>query len=94
MMTKKILCSLLVTAALATPLWADETIAVTELPKEVVTAIETHLPGATLLSAEKDHENGKLVYEVKVRTKDARHELEITPEGTILKTKTKPNVKP
>lgn len=91
---KKILCSLLVTAALATPLWADETIAVTELPKEVVAAIENHLPGATLLSAEKDDEDGKLVYEVKVRTKDARHELDVTPEGTILKTKTERTAKP
>lgn len=90
---KKILCSLLVTAALSTPLWADETIAISELPKEVVAAIEAHLPGSTLLSAEKEEEDGKLVYEVKVRSKDARHELEVTADGTILKTETKRKAK-
>lgn len=90
---KKLLCMALLTAALATPLWADD-IAVTELPKEVIAAIEARLPGSTLISAEKEHEDGKLVYEVKVRSKDARHEFEVTPDGTILKEETKRTAKP
>lgn len=63
-------------------------IAVVDLPKVVVSAIQKAHPDAKLIKAEEDHEHGALHYEVKVELKDTtRRELEIKPDGTIFKTK-------
>jgi uncharacterized membrane protein YkoI len=63
---------------------ADEKVNVKDLPKAVLEAIEKRLPGAELLSAKKEKDDGRLQYEVKVRHKGQKYEVEVTPEGKIL----------
>jgi uncharacterized membrane protein YkoI len=62
---------------------ADEKIDVKNLPEKVVKAIQEKLPGAQLLSAEKETEDGKIEYEVKVRHDGKKYEVEVTEDGGI-----------
>ena len=63
---------------------AGKAIPVKELPEKVVNAINKRFPGAELLSAEKDTEDGKLYYEVQIRDKKGHWEVEVSPKGKIL----------
>jgi len=74
--------SAFVTAPLA---MADEPIAVNKLPEVINKAIKDKYPNAELLSAERDTDKGKKHYEVQIRDGGKVHEVEISPEGTIIK---------
>lgn len=63
----------------------QDNVPIDRLPSQVTAAIKNKFPGSELLLAEKDIENGKLIYEVKVRSKGQIYELYVTPEGKILK---------
>ena len=69
---------------LATPVVsvADD-IELKELPQSVVMAIEKRFPGATLLEAEKDEDDGRVEYEVEIRHDGKRYEVEVTQDGRI-----------
>jgi hypothetical protein len=63
----------------------QENVPIDKLPSQVTAAIKNKFPGSELLLAEKDVENGKVIFEVKVRSKGQIYDLDITPEGKILK---------
>lgn len=50
----------------------------------VVSSIKARFSDAKLLSAEKGIENGRFVYEVKIRTGGFKKEVDVTPEGRIV----------
>jgi uncharacterized membrane protein YkoI len=62
---------------------ADEKIDVKSLPEKVTKAIQDRLPGAQLLSAEKETDDGKIEYEVKVRHDGNKYEVEVKEDGAI-----------
>jgi uncharacterized membrane protein YkoI len=64
--------------------WADEEkVPLDKLPKAVVEALKKRFPDAELVSAEKEDENGKTVYEVAIKNKGQKSEVTVTPEGTL-----------
>jgi uncharacterized membrane protein YkoI len=64
---------------------ADDDIPVSELPAKVTAAIEAKFKGATLLSAERETKNGRVVYEVDIRVGRDKKEIKVTEAGEILK---------
>jgi hypothetical protein len=67
--------------------WADEDeqdIALEDLPKAVVAAVEARFPGAELAEAEKETENGRTLYEVELKHNAREIEVSVTPQGTIV----------
>lgn len=63
--------------------FAGEEIPVGELPDEVVRAITARFVEPELLEAEREHEDGILLYEVKVLSEGRIHEVEVTEDGVI-----------
>jgi uncharacterized membrane protein YkoI len=53
------------------------------LPKPVSEALEREFPGATILSTEREKEDGVDVYEVELKYKGERIEVEFAPDGSI-----------
>ena len=62
----------------------DEKVALDKLPKEVTEAIKKKYPDAELVSAEKNKEDGKVVFEVTIKVKKDSIEVTLTPEGKIV----------
>jgi hypothetical protein len=62
----------------------EEKVPLDKLPKAVVDAVKEKFPRAELVSAEKEKEDGKDVYEVAI--KDGKHKIEVTvtPEGKVV----------
>jgi len=63
----------------------QENVPINRLPNPVTAAIKNRFPKSELLSAEKDLENGKVKYEVKVRSDGKNYDVDVTPSGKILK---------
>jgi hypothetical protein len=63
----------------------QENVPINRLPSPVTAAIKNRFPKSELLSAEKDLENGKVKYEVKVRSNGQNYDVDVTPSGKILK---------
>jgi len=63
----------------------QENVPVNRLPSPVTAAIKNRFPKSELLSAEKDFENGRVKYEVKVRSDSKNYDVDVTPSGKILK---------
>jgi uncharacterized membrane protein YkoI len=53
-------------------------------PKAVRDAIQARLPGADVTSMEKEIEGGKLVYDVELKHKGRKYEMDIHADGTII----------
>jgi uncharacterized membrane protein YkoI len=70
----------LLTAARA----GEEKIPLDKVPKAVLDAVKQKYPGAELVSAVKEEENGKVVYEVVVKDKGQKIEAEFQPDGTLV----------
>lgn len=62
---------------------AGDRIEIKELPKAVLTGIQMRFPDAEILSAERDRDDGRIEYEVKIRHKGQRYEVELTEDGRI-----------
>ena len=62
----------------------EEKIPLDKLPTAVVKAVKAKFDGATLVSAEKEKADGKLVYEVNLKHKGHAIEVTVTPEGKIV----------
>ena len=72
-------------AILATTTRADEEkVPLDKVPKAVLDAVKARFPDAKLLSAEKEKEDGKTVYEIAVKNRGQNIEVTLTPEGTIV----------
>lgn len=71
-------------AGSAVPAFAGEPIPLEELPVAVVEAVEQRFPGAQLLAAEREHDDGRLRYEVKVRSEGALYEVDVTEDGVVV----------
>jgi hypothetical protein len=63
----------------------QENVPINRLPSPVTAAIKNRFPKSELLSAEIDRENGKVKYEVKVRSEGQKYDIDVTPDGKILK---------
>jgi len=63
----------------------QENVPINRLPSPVTAAIKNRFPKSELLRAEKDLENGKVIYEVKVRSDGQNYDIDVTPSGKILK---------
>lgn len=69
----------------ALPSLAADDIAVSDLPKAVTASIMKRYPGAKIVKAERERDNGKIHYEVNIQTGNKRLELNVRPDGTIYK---------
>jgi hypothetical protein len=63
----------------------QENVPINRLPGPVTAAIKNRFPKSELLWAEKDLENGRVIYEVKVRSDGQNYDVDVTPSGKILK---------
>ena len=63
----------------------QENVPINQLPSPITAAIKNRFPKSELLLAEKDVDNGRVIYEVKVRSNGQIFDLDITPSGKILK---------
>jgi RNA polymerase sigma factor (sigma-70 family) len=63
---------------------AEEKVPLDKLPKAVTDAVKARFPEAKLVSAEKEKEDGKTVYEVNIKNKDQQIEVTVTPEGKLV----------
>jgi hypothetical protein len=63
---------------------AEEKIPPDKLPKEVRAAVDGKFPGAELTSIEKETENGQVVYDIELKHKGRKYEMDIKEDGTIL----------
>jgi uncharacterized membrane protein YkoI len=59
-----------------------EKIAPDKLPKAVVDTINARLPGAEITSAEKETEDGKVVYDIELKHKGRKYEMDVLEDGT------------
>lgn len=72
-----------VLATLAAVRADEEKIALDKLPKAVLDAVKDKYPDAELVGAEKESEDGKTVYEVKIKNKGQKLEVTFKPDGTL-----------
>ena len=64
------------------PCRADKDVAVSQLPRPVLKAVEARYPSGHILKAEWDSEG---YYEIKVQDGQTRHLLHVRPKGKIFK---------
>jgi uncharacterized membrane protein YkoI len=62
----------------------EEKIDLKDVPKAVLGALKAMYPEAELVSAEKEVENGKTIYEVAIKNKGQKIEASFTPEGQFV----------
>jgi uncharacterized membrane protein YkoI len=62
----------------------DKKISLDEAPKAVQDAIKARFPGADVTSIEKENEGGKVVYDVELKHKGRKYEMDIQEDGTII----------
>jgi hypothetical protein len=63
----------------------QENVPINRLPSPVTAAIKSRFPKGELLMAERDLENGRVKYELKVRSNGQNYDVDVTPSGKILK---------
>jgi uncharacterized membrane protein YkoI len=63
---------------------ADEQVPLDKVPQKVMDAIKGRFPGAEINSVEKETENGKVVYDVELKQKGRKYEMDIQEDGTIV----------
>lgn len=63
----------------------QEKVPINRLPGPVTAAIKNKLPGSEILQAEMDSENGKVKYELKVKSKGQVYDVDVAPDGKVLK---------
>jgi hypothetical protein len=69
----------------AAPAFADEDLAFEELPEPVQLTARREIKGGTITEIESDVEGGQTVYEVEFVLDGAEYELDIAPDGTLLR---------
>lgn len=64
---------------------ADRDIPLEELPEPVRKTALSEVKHGTIVEIEEDHEKGQLVYEVEFMLDGIKYELDIAPDGTLLR---------
>ena len=62
----------------------EEKVPLDKVPKAVIDAVKAKFDGAELVGAEKEKEDGKIVYEINLKHKGQKIEVTVTPEGKIV----------
>jgi hypothetical protein len=62
----------------------EEKIPADKVPKAVMAAVKDRFPGAELTSIEKETENGQVVYDIELKHKGRKYEMDIKEDGTVL----------
>jgi hypothetical protein len=75
--------ALLATLVAVTPAVAGEAVPVDQLDAKVVEAIKGKFPGAEMISAEREDEDGKTKHEVKIRHQGQIWEVDVADNGEI-----------
>lgn len=61
-----------------------EKIAPGKLPKKIKDAVNARFPGAEVTSAEKEKENGEVVFDIELKHEGRKYEMDIKEDGTIV----------
>jgi len=61
-----------------------EKIAPDKLPAKVADAIKARFPNAEITSAEKEKEDGKVVYDIELKHDGRKYEMDILEDGTVI----------
>lgn len=61
-----------------------EKIAADKLPMKVMAAVKARFPGAEVTSVEKETEMGNVVYDIELKHKGRKYEMDIKEDGTVL----------
>jgi uncharacterized membrane protein YkoI len=75
---------LLATAARADEKTKAEKVPLEKVPKPVMDAIKARFPGADLTSVEKEKEGDKVVYDIELKHKGRKYEMDIQEDGTVV----------
>jgi uncharacterized membrane protein YkoI len=62
----------------------DKKVPLDKVPKAVKEAIDSRFPGADVNSVEKENEDGKVVYDVELKHKGRKYEMDILADGTVV----------
>lgn len=82
---KKIMLTSALLCLCATLTFADDIpVAVDAIPQPVAAKIQEYFPGARIISADQDWDDGRLVYETRIQYKEIGLEVELTSEGRIV----------
>ncbi len=68
----------------AKPADKPQKIAPDKLPEKIMAAVKGRFPGAQITSAEKETENGKVVYDIELKHQGRKYEMDIQEDGTIV----------
>jgi uncharacterized membrane protein YkoI len=63
---------------------AGEKVEPGKLPEKVQAAIKARFPGAEITSAEKEKEGDKIVYDIELKHKGRKYEMDIEENGTVI----------
>jgi hypothetical protein len=55
-----------------------------QLPKKIMDAVMKRFPGAQITSAEKETEDGKVVFDIELKHKGRKYEMDIKEDGTVI----------
>jgi uncharacterized membrane protein YkoI len=62
----------------------EEKVALAKVPGPILAAVKKQFPGAKLVAAGKEKEDGKTVYEVSLQYKGHNYDVTATPEGKVV----------
>jgi uncharacterized membrane protein YkoI len=63
-------------------------VAKADLPPQVASAVNSRFPDATIRSAEKETENGKVLYDIELTHNGKHYEMDVEENGTVAETET------
>jgi hypothetical protein len=63
----------------------QENVPINRLPGPVTATIKNRFPGSEILQAEMDSDHGRVKYELKVKSKGQIYDVDVAPDGKILK---------
>lgn len=79
-----LLVALLAAGAVSLPGLGAEKRSGTELPPPVRAAMDHRFPDALLTAAERETENGNVVYDIELKHQGRKYEMDVKEDGTIL----------
>jgi len=68
----------------ATACWADEKVPLDKVPEKIMGAVKGRFSEPELLSVEKETEDGNIVFDVELKEKGRKFEMDVKEDGTII----------